>query len=421
MLKASALYIVIVIALVIGLLCSSLIVAAYFYKIQYQQKFRYDKLANNLGSGIHILLAGTDTAYNKAKTFSLFGGDADSVSLKKITWGLYDIGVVKVFIQKDTLYKTFSIANTIDSTKWAAFYIIDENKPLSLSGKTFLQGDIYVPKGKINTAYIDGKSYTGDDRLIIGNAHVSKKMLPVLQQKKLLELENILNQTHIADTSINNDSVRVSFLSPTRTVNFGKKVTILKNIQLIGNIILFSDTSMFIDSSAVLNNVMVFAKSIIIKNGFHGNCQLFATDSISAESNCIFNYPSCLGILSFKQISVANLQARIHLGENSKLSGLIFTYKKNEDEHQPLIKLDKDVKITGQIYSQGMLVTGDGDEVSGSVYTRSYYYQSSVTLFENYMVNISIDSKALSPYYLTSTIMPVAGKKKKILKWLEAN
>jgi hypothetical protein len=56
MLKASALYLVIVITLVIGVICSSLIVVAYFYREQYQRAFRYDALQNNLNSGINILI-----------------------------------------------------------------------------------------------------------------------------------------------------------------------------------------------------------------------------------------------------------------------------------------------------------------------------------------------------------------------------
>ncbi|HEY2583462.1 MAG TPA: hypothetical protein VGI43_16740, partial [Mucilaginibacter sp.] len=111
MIKASALYIVIIIALVIGVICSSLIVAAYFYKTQYQKKFRYDQLENNLNSGINILLAGNDSAYSAGKTVSLFNNDADSVLIKQISLGVYDIGIAEAFIQKDTLFKSFSIAN----------------------------------------------------------------------------------------------------------------------------------------------------------------------------------------------------------------------------------------------------------------------------------------------------------------------
>jgi len=99
MIRASALYMVIVIALVIAVLCSSLIVVAYFYRSEYQRKFRYDQLENNLKSGINVLLASSDTAYSKQTTLSLFNGNADSVTLQKMDWGIYNIGMVKAFTQ----------------------------------------------------------------------------------------------------------------------------------------------------------------------------------------------------------------------------------------------------------------------------------------------------------------------------------
>jgi hypothetical protein len=421
MLKASALYIVIIIALVIGVLCSSLIVAAYFYKIQYQRKIRYDQLENNLNSGINILIAGTDTSYSKEKTFSLFNGDADSVSLKKVSWGVYDIGAVKAFIQKDTLYKTFSLANTIDSSKWAAVYLIDEDRPFSLSGKTTIRGDAFIPKAGVQEAYIDNKAYDGDKRLIIGTRHVSEKKLPVLDVNRLKQLEQYLHQNTLGDTTlIKKDSIRESFLNPTRFVNFKKEVQTIKNIKIAGNIVLFSDTTLIIDSTAVLNNILVFAKAIVVKSGFHGNCQLFAADSIGIGRNCRFGYPSCLGILRFKSPKI-NTQAKITIGENTDFSGIAFTYEKTENPLKPIIEIGKNAKITGQVYSQGILALLDKTEVNGSVFTSRFYYRNSFTLFENYLINTTINSKALSPYYLTSELLPVAKKKKKVLQWLEAN
>ncbi|MDB5008618.1 MAG: hypothetical protein JWP45_3011 [Mucilaginibacter sp.] len=421
MLKASALYIVIVIALVIGLLCSSLIIAAYFYKIQYQQKFRYDKLTNNLSSGINILLASTDTAYNNGKTFSLFGGDADSVSLKKVSWGLYDIGVAKAFIQRDTLYKTFSIANTIDSAKWAAIYLVDQDRPFSLSGKTIVRGDVYIPKAGVQEAYVDNKAYQGDKRLIIGTKHNSEKTLPQLDNSRLSHLQAYFNSNIQTDSTLTQkDSLQQSFLSPPRFFNFKKKAQIIENIHLKGNIVLLSDTSITIDSTANLSNILVFAKSIHVKTGFHGSCQLFATDSITVEGHCLFDYPSCAGILRFQSLA-AGKQENLTVGPDVTFNGILFTYEKAENKSKPSISIGKYSRISGQIYSQGMLELKDSTEVTGSVFTSFFYYRNTFTLFENYLINTTVDSKALSPYYLTEDLLPVAGKKKKVLQWLEAN
>jgi len=421
MLKASALYIVIIIALIIGLLCSSLIVIAYFYKLQYQRTIRSYRLQNNVSSGVNILIANQNNSFNQEKTFSLFGND-DSVSLKKITWGVYDVGISKAYIQKDTLYKTFSIANSIDSTKWAALYLIDEDRPVSVSGKTMIKGDAYISKAGIKEAFVDGKSYQGDKRLIIGKTHNSDKKLPALNDNRLKQMEQYFNQAVKIDlTLLKTDSIQNSFLSDTRFAGFGKNVETLKNIKLSGNIILFSDTTLIIDNSAQLNNVIVFARSILVKSGFRGNCQLFATDSIGIERDCVFNYPSSIGVLRFQPSKYA-ITERINIGENTHISGLIFTYDKNYDNSkQPLIDLGKNVNITGQVYSQGMLGLKDGIVVNGSVFTSRFLYQSTFTRFENYIINTTIDASALSPYYLGSDLIPVSAKKKKVLQWLEAN
>jgi hypothetical protein len=421
MLKASALYIVIIIALVIAVICSSLIVSAYFYKLQYQKKFRYEQLDNNLSSGINILLESADTAYISEKTFSLFNGDADSVSLHRFAWGVYDVGVVRAFIQKDTLFKTFSFAHAIDSAKWAAIYLVDEDRPFSLSGKTTIRGDAYIPKAGVQQAYIDNKAYQGDKRLIIGTKHVSDKKLPALASDRLKQLEQYREQSIVSDSALlKTDSVQCSFLKPTHFINFKKDVETLKNIKIGGNVVLLSDTTLTIDSTAILSNILVFARVIIVKSGFHGKAQLFATDSVSIGINCRFDYPSCAGILRFRP-SIVKSQARITIGAHTDFSGILFTYEKTDNPVKPLISVGKYTTVSGQVYAQGILELKDSTMVNGSVFTSRFLYKNTFTLFENYLINTTIDSKALSPYYLTSGLLPVSKKKKKILQWLEAN
>ena len=421
MIKASALYIVIVIALVIGLLCSSLIVAAYLYNIQYQRKFRQDKLENNVSSGINILLKSTDTSFTHEKTFSLFNNDMDSVSIQKIPWGVYDIGIIKAFVQRDTLFKSFSFANTIDSAKWAALYLIDEDRPFSLSGKTTIRGDAYIPKAGVQAAYIDNKAYEGDKRLIVGTKHNSERKLPPLDDKRLKQFEEYFTQAANGDSTLSGkDSVKNSFLQPIHIFNFKKRAKTIENVNINGNVVLFSDTTITIDSTAVLKNIRVYARAIVVKAGFHGNCQLFATDSIRIEENCVFNYPSCLGVLRFKS-PIIGTQAKLSLGKNVHFSGLIFTYDKMDSPLKPLIVTDKNVKISGQVYSQGIVQLNDKSEINGSVFTSRFWYKNAFTLFENYLINATIDSKELSSYYLSSALLPVSAKKKKVLQWLEAN
>jgi hypothetical protein len=423
MLKASALYMVIIIALVIAVICSSLIVTAYFYRLQNQKMFRYTQLLSNVNSGVNILLAGQDTSYTE-KTMSLFNGDEDSVTLKRIAWGIYDIGVSSAFTQHDTLYKVFSIGYTIDSTKWAALYVADDQRPIGLSGNMIIEGDAYIPVAGVNAAYADGKYYNGDKRLIIGIKHNSEKVLPALQDKRLGLLEQYFNTNNPLDTAaLKQDSLFNSFLSPVKYISFGKNVSTISHTHLSGNIILLSDTLLNIDSTASLNNVLVFAKSIVVHSGFKGNCQFFATDSISIGRNCVFNYPSCLGVLGFKN-TMANIPTSIRIGSKTQFSGTVFTYEKANTASanttiNNVIDIGKQVKIHGQVYSANTASLRDSCEIDGSVFSNQFLYKTSYTMYVNYLINVKMDEKALSPYYLGSELLPVAGKRKRVLQWLE--
>jgi hypothetical protein len=421
MLKASALYLVIIVALVIGLICSFLVGVAYFYKTAYQQKFRYDQLVNNRASAINIFLTGAAGSYLKETTLSLFGGDADSVSLKRIPWGIYEVGTVKTFIRKDTLYKVFSAGNLLDSTKWAALYLVDKERSFSLSGKTLIRGDAYIPKAGVQEAFIDNYSYQGDKKLIMGKRHVSEAQLPALDGAKLQQLAQYLKPVAGAGSlSLPADSARQSFLQPPLIFDFKKEAKTISHLKLSGNIILYSDTTITIDSTAVFNNILVFARSISVSSGFHGNCQLFATDSIRVAPGCRFTYPSCLGIIRLQPPPVY-VQAKISLGTGTTFGGVLFIDEQTVNPLKSLISIGKNVKLTGEIYAQGMLELQDQSEVDGSVFSSLFIYKTATTRYENVLVNTIIDAGSLSPYYLSSELLPAAKKKKKVLQWIESN
>ncbi len=416
MLKASALYMVIVIALVIGVLCSAVIAVGYYYRSFYEQNFRYDQLRNNIGSGINLLIASGES-YPVEIKISLFGNENDSLILKKSIWGIYDIGTVCSFMQKDSLKKSFTLAYNIDSTKWAAVYLIDEDRSVSVSGNTHIRGTVFIPKAGIREAYVNNQAYTGDKRIVIGKKLNSTKTLPLLLEERLKNLKAEWNSSPISDSSlIKNDSTAVSFFAPTRSFNFKKKSSTVHHLSLSGNIILFSDTTLTIDSTTHLKDVIVFAKGIIVKSGFRGNCQLFAADSIYIDKNCQFNYPSIIGIIGNDKKN--NTLNKISINDYSVIKGGVFITDNKNSKLPPVICLGKAVKIMGQVYVPGLLNLKDDVHIFGSAFTNRFIYQQTYTRYENYLINLEIDQLKLSPYYISSDLFPVTAKKKTILQWL---
>lgn len=416
MLRASALYLVIVIALVMAVICSSLITAAYFYKLQYQKTFRYSRLKNNLTSGLNILLESTEIT-DKPTAVNLFDKANDTVILSRSSWGVYQIGTVEAYAQQDTLRQVCALGAAIDSPKWAALYVIDEDRALSVSGKTLIRGTAYLPKAGISEAYVNNHSYEGDKRIVIGNKRTSEKTLPALNAETLQQLEQYTkSNAHPDSLPIPTNVVNRSFLKQALNFNLGKQVFTLTS-ALTGNIVVHSDTTLVLAKEAHLENVIIMARAITIKSGFQGTCQLFATDSIVVEPDCRFDYPSALGIIRFQE--KAKGQEKLIIGDHTILNGIMFTYEKQKNELLPYISLGKETRLTGQIYSQGLLNYQDDCVIQGSVYTSRFLYQSSYTRYENYLINLTVDAPALSPYYVTSDLLPSATTSKKVLQWLK--
>jgi hypothetical protein len=417
MLKASALYMVIVMALVMAVICSSLIVAAYFYKSQYQRSFRLQQLHNNLASAENILLESKADLSTPAK-ISLFNQNNDTVILSRKPWGIFEVGVAHTFVQNDTLSSVFTLAQARDSIKLYALYIVDEDRSISVSGKTVIKGTAFLPKAGIKEAYVNSQPYKGDRRLVIGTKKISTRKLPALNDKALQRLKQYFEPADRVDAigSLPSDSLLRSFMQPTLWADF-KHNTYIVNTNLKGNIIIRSDTSITLDGNARLEDVMVFAQSIKVKSGFKGSCQLFATDSVQVEQGCRFNYPSVIGVFNFNEQSHG--QRKLSLGNSVNLEGALLMYEKANNDLLPVIDLGKGTTVSGHIYSQGLLNYQDGVVINGSVATTRFLYQTSYTRYENYLINLKIDGSALPGAFLTGELLPAAGSHKKVLQWVK--
>ncbi|WP_423147022.1 hypothetical protein [Rubrolithibacter danxiaensis] len=377
-----------------------------------QKDLRFNKLVSNLHSGSSILLSAGCKEKNGEKKFDLFGNQDDSVSLQKENWGVFTLGIAKAFILTDTLKQAFLIGT--DSGKdLAAIYVTDEDRPISVNGNTQITGDALLPKAGIKQAYVEGKGFKGK-KLVNGKIHFSKRSLPPLDKDILNSLIESLKESSQNNNDIIPDSLNNSFFNPLITLSLGKSKAEIVN-AISGRVIIKSDTTIRISSDALLTDVIVFAPSIVVEDGFKGSVQLFATDSIIAGKNVEFIYPSCLGILKPND---SKIQARIQLGTRSKFSGILFSYEENRSDLQTLISLGKECKVTGEVFSTGFIKVDKPVTINGKVTCNRFIIQTPSTLYENYLIDIVIDRTKRSNYYLTSDLFATTKTTYQILKWL---
>lgn len=406
MIRAHALYFTLFISLIIALISGSLVLGAYYYKTLSLKHTSEDRLLRNLQSGINLLLGSEDEYnYDENYTLDLFGDEKDSIQFRIITWGLFDIGVVKSFSGKTAFQKAF-LYGYKPKTDNIALYLQDLNRPLSLCGNTQLKGTCYLPKAGVERAYIAGKSYIGS-KLVYGTIKTSENLLPSLQKDRLDQLELLLAVSEASTAT----KIENSFFESTHFIKWsGQHVS---DTSLSGNIIVFSDQHLTITPTAHLENIVIIAPSITIESNFIGKSQFFAEDSIRIENNVDLTYPSALGII---KKHASETRPSISVGENTTVQGFIFTTQKEYDRTKTQISLNKDSFVLGQVYTDGYLdLKGT---IEGNAYVHKFSLKTLASVYENHLLDATIDIEALPDYFIGTALFETETQKG-IMSWLK--
>lgn len=411
MIKGSALYIVIVISLIIAIISASLLTIAFYYRMEVRKKSRLDKLLINMESGTAMLLSSGFTKYGEDQLIDLFGTEQDSIMLKKEQWGAYELGVVKAFESTDTIKRAFFAGNAFLDSQ--AIYLADEDRPLSLSGNTQITGDGGLPKSGLKKSYVDGKPYAGKE-VINGKIFDSTRDVPPLNEKLLAEIIKRLKPEEGLFTSLK-DSMGNSFFNPVQIYKLDKNQLNIGARKIKGKIILVSDTTVTIDAESNLDNIQLYAHAIIVAPGFRGTCQLFARDSIIIGKDATFNYPSFAGVFKSED---GKIQSKISLAEGVSFSGILLSYEKKRSDLQTMISLGKNCKINGEVFATGYVKMEKEVSVYGKVSAKRFLMQMKSSLYENYLIDVVLNRKLLSKYYLSSPVFKTDQQVQKVLTWL---
>jgi hypothetical protein len=415
--EASSLLITLIIALVVGVLCTSLILVSYYNRIIDIGSRTNDKLDRNLESGINIALA--DTSYSlldKRDTVDLFGDKNDSVEIVKKNWGLFNTASVMAFSATKSKKKEFIYGSELPLYMDGCLYLTDKQRPLALVGDVTLFGKAYLPKAGVRPSFIDQRGFSYKE-LIQGEILQSSGSLPQLDSQRLNILRDYLTYIEappVSAVSINTftDSLTNSF-NDSLIYYFNEEEIDLSAIKITGQIIIISGKKIIVDSTSLLNNVLIIAPEINFKKGFSGIVQAFATKEINVEKNCTFQYPSCLVIVH----KSADLDlSKLKLASGVNFNGILLGIHENDATANYIsVEIEKGTEITGIVYVDGFLAIQG--KVFGTVMTNLFIYKSPGTIYENNLVDVEFNRKKLSPYFLASPIFNKKGKNK-IIQWV---
>lgn len=412
MIRSASLYISLMISLLIVIVCATLLSISYVHRLFYLGIERKERLTQNFTAAITLLL---NEAFKSDTSFklSLYEGLNDTVYLQKDHWGIYELAIISSRIGNDSLKKAFLLGfKSRDSLK--ALFLADEDRPLTITGKSLIRGTAYLPKSGIKVGYVEGRSYEGTT-LVHGLKRTSTSTLKEPEPGLISRIRKFIatsKNTSVpivfpVDTGLSN-----SFFENSLKYSCDGTSSNLSGKKISGHVIVSSDSVLVVDRSTSLNQVILIAAVVKIADHFKGNLQVFATDSIQVGKSVKLEYPSALILL---KADTAKFQPRIIIGSQSIIEGQVFAWEKAKSLLQPVIFLAKDAKIIGEIYCKGYVAPEQGVEINGLVSTIRFMAKRSSSLYENYLIDVKVDRTQLSPYYLSPTLLRDSLTKRKIL------
>jgi hypothetical protein len=400
--KAGALTYAIFIMLVTLIVIGTLITIAFYHRNYLEREMAQQKLLSYTNSVLTAAINDSTIAFPwDGKSLELSENETYQFKVIQEYWGAFCIlnatgSYEKFSYQKKAFCGAKGVMN--DAT---ALYLSDNQNSIAISGNTQLTGDCYLPKAGIKASYMEGDYYRGK-QLVYGQVHESAAQLPAMESSYLQWIEQLLSGKLNANDSI------IDFASITNSefINrFNQKTLCFVSTEpLYLNRCLFEENLLIVCSqpitvfpSAELNDVILVAPKITFKKNWYGAVQAYARDTLIAENDVHFQYPSVLGVKSTKNVGLIELQ------RNTRLDGTLWMSKNNQEkENKNTCFIHSKSYIHGLAHIEGK-ISLQGD-VAGSLYAEKFFLKTVSSYYENHIFNVEINAYNRSPFLATAIL-----------------
>lgn len=408
MIRAAALSYAIIFALLIGLICSGiLLITGTQKKIEIIQTNKEHVLLDSYAAIQYgkTKLTGNDSA-------QLIHSSGDTSLIYRKPWG--GLTILCARTKKGNIVKQRAAILGVQFSKKLPCLLIPGNiGSVHVAGNTRLEGDVCIPNKQIEQANFNGYNYKGN-QLVYGRVLEPENNMPQL-------LEAFSNSTLV---DIVNGIAAQRFIEKDSSYSFHRNSTYFQQIEALsifnsiyGNVVIQSFDSIFVRATARLENVILVAPKIRFEKGFVGTVQVLASEQITVEEGVKLNYPSYL-VLNEQKNKDSEKSRVIHLEkEATVLGGILMTTQDYAYQNIPKLYVDEAATVAGLVYCVGSA------EVRGAVI--GHLYSSRLDLhfggseYKNYLLDATISSEKLpTTFCLPLWFKDMEVKETKVIAWL---
>ena len=385
--KASSLTNAIFICLIISIFCGCLVLISHFQKILNTKLELNNHLISRNNSSFNYFLNTIESfPFNTIQETDIFDDGIISFAEKK-NWGFYDILVCKTVFKTDTITKMALIGKKSRGKNRLALYTTDYDKPLKLSGKTKILGNIKVPFGRTEQAYING--HEGNSVQIKGTQLKAEDRLPKIDKDISI---TTFGYKDIPFNTIKETTFINAFDKETQIINLNG-IRDLSDITIKGNIILTSNGEIEINNSSSLSDVLIMAPSVVVKSGFKGSIQIMAQENVTIEENVSLLYPSSIYVKN----DVDSVNVTIQKGTKI-IGGIVVDGNTYNGSLKRKLTIEENTNVIGNVYCYGSTqLQGD---IIGSVYSDRFFLKTTSSNYENVILNATINRDSLPEHFI---------------------
>lgn len=303
-----------------------------------------------------------------------------SVSIETQRWGLYES--VEVRSTDDHFSSIRLLGKAQECDYEAALWVCSRDMPLSFGGKSEVKGSTYIPTSGIKYATLGTLPFQGKE---IKDYYIdlSERELPEVDRSNLYLMDKYLKETEFIPSS-DDGRYKAYYSFSDDEVHFYIPDDI-QQYAIKGHAVLHGD-NIVLSSKTILNDVILLARRVTVKEGFRGSLQIIATDTVILSKNAHLRYPS--GVY----LKGNNDRTHLCMDENSTLDGyaIIFGTTENNTENNIEVNFRQapTAVFNGLLYVDG--VAHLQGHCYGGVYLKECYYISSDKAYPATICNAEI-------------------------------
>ena len=422
--KAGALQFVLFIGAVVAILLMAFVLLSHTHKHFDRQTDFVISTIKSAGFGIDASLARQMPLGNAISIKDQSELPIDIV-VKRELWGVFEKRTALASHGKTKQLKMALVGGRAKN-EMPSLYIADKQRPLILAGNSRITGTAYLPEQGLKMGNIYGNSYNGS-QLLYGIQKKSDATLPRLGTELSNQIESL------TDVQFTPEGKVLPFI-PVRefdnsfaaeTLIIYERSVRLRNLKLTGNIVVSASDKIVVEPDTQLQDVILMAPKIVIKDWVKGNFQAIASESISVGKKCVLAYPTALVVNKKEEDNSGSedganqfvpIVPSIYIDSYAWVGGVVLVNEKTtEQQYSPQIKIEENAKIVGEVYcTKNLELKG---RVNGSVITDSFIAMENGSVYQNHLYNGQINNQTIDTSY-SGLLLADPEQSKKVMKWL---